>query len=373
MKRFLLNILVFFIPICLLIFPPFALLILSKEGYYDLDKAIATDKKLVVGYAYEESKYAYLKWKTIKQQKRSDIIALGSSRVLQFREDMFDGSFYNAGFAISSIRDLKPFLQSIPATKYSQYLIIGLDQWMFNKSWDDLKYEQDDQAWTQYVKYPAATVYKQVYADLFSGKINLHSLLKKDSLARIGLNAWVNNRGYRSDGSMNYGNTLDKLIRKDSTVNDFGYSDTYDRINKGTGRFQFADNMNMEAVMVLEDLLKFCAANNIYVISILPPFADKVYKKMVESGKFGYLNQIYPTLAPVFKKYGFEIYDFSTMALANSSDAETIDGFHGSEVAYLRLLIKMLESGSELSRFANLEKLRRDILHKQNNFVVYKY
>jgi hypothetical protein len=189
---------------------------------------------------------------------------------------------------------------------------------------------------------------------------------------KIGLNAIVNNRGYRNDGSMNYGNQVDKLIRNDSTVADFHYADTYNRIDKGIRRFQYARSINAAALPVLDDFLGFCKANNIYVIGFLPPFADKVFNKMTESGNYGYLKEIYPGIAPVFKKYGFEVYDFSTVASCESDDGETIDGFHGGEITYLKMLVKMLESGSQLSQVARLEKLRQDILHKQNNLIAYK-
>ena len=50
-----------------------------------------------------------------------DVWALGSSTVLQFREEMFSSSFYNLGLMISPISDIKTFLpfllRSAPAVK----------------------------------------------------------------------------------------------------------------------------------------------------------------------------------------------------------------------------------------------------------------
>ena len=88
-KLFLKKIMTFIFPVFLIFVPPFLLLFWTSENFYDLDNIIAEDKEVLIGYSYNESNYKYLKWKTIIKKEKKAIWALGSSRVLQFREELF--------------------------------------------------------------------------------------------------------------------------------------------------------------------------------------------------------------------------------------------------------------------------------------------
>ena len=63
-------------------------------------------------------KHRYLKWKALQEKDRKEIWALGSSRVLQLRKQMFTTTFYNAGFTVIRIKDFMLFMKSIPKNKY---------------------------------------------------------------------------------------------------------------------------------------------------------------------------------------------------------------------------------------------------------------
>ena len=101
LNRFLSKTIAFSIPIIMLVLPALLLLKNTGENFTSLKSVIQNEEKALVGYFYNEPKIKYLKWKTIQKRNRMDIVALGSSRVLQFREEMFDAAFYNAGFTIS--------------------------------------------------------------------------------------------------------------------------------------------------------------------------------------------------------------------------------------------------------------------------------
>ncbi len=298
--------------------------------------------------------------------------ALGSSRVLSFREQMFDTSFYNAGYTITSINDFIPFFQSIPEVKYPKYVIIGLDQWMFNQNLDGLDKRSLSQLWeNSFNLIPRPFAYIGVWKDLLVGKYNFSLLKTNNSTDKIGLNAIVNNKGFTNDGSMYYGNQITKLMNNDPTANDYQYSNTLERIKKGKDLFKYGDSVNLNALVELDKLLKFCSENRIQLIAFLPPFADGVYKEIATSGNYGYINDIYLKVKPMFDRYGYEIYDFSTVSSVGSSDTETLDGFHGSELTYQRLLIKILESGSILNRVTDVNRLKLDLSKRNNTFFIY--
>lgn len=350
---------------------------MSGENYKSIDDIVKSKNDYLIGYAYNESNYRYLKQIELKSRQAQHIIALGSSRVLQFRDKMFTKPFYNAGYTISSISDFIPFIEFNLENKRPEVLIIALDQWMFNEKWDNLEdYNMSEKQWNSSFNYNASvgTIFN-VWSDLFSGKYGLEILTTSNTYhnkqLKIGLNAIVNNTGFRKDGSIFYGDQIHKLLSNDSTAIDFGYFDTYSRIENGNRRFEYGAKVNDKALQILSDLLIYCKNKNIYVVAILPPFANAVNSKMKQSGNYVYMDSIYSKSIELFRKQQFELWDLSNLSKYNSNDDETIDGFHGSEVAYLKMLIYMIENGSKLKRYANVEKLKNDLNNRQNNYTVY--
>lgn len=374
MRKFLKKGLLFSIPLIILIVPPVFVLLISSENFKDIDGVIKNDDKYIIGYAYNEENYNYLKWKTLTRQEPFETVALGSSRVLQFRRQMFTSTFYNAGYTISSINDFLPFLESIPKENYPKYLIIGLDQWMFNDAYDNLSESPDIDLWaTSFKKTPTTAIIKNVWKDLFNKKYGINTLVEQDPIMHIGLNAKVNNTGFRNDGSMYYGQQIQRLLNNDSLANDYHFNNTKNRINKGIIRFQYGSEVNNKALLKLDELLSFCKEHNIFVIGFLPPFADEIYEMGMSSGNYKLWPKIPLMCLPIFEKYNFEFYDFSNMALCNSDDTEAIDGFHGGESTYLRLLIKILKNNSVLNRVSSIEKLNTDLNNRIDRYNVYGY
>ncbi|MBJ2174570.1 hypothetical protein JBL43_10000 [Aureibaculum sp. A20] len=377
MLKFNKKIIIFSIPVLIFLVIPFVILTKTSEVNSNIDELNLDSQKYLIGYTYNEDNYKYLKYKRASE-KRFDVMALGSSRVLQFRKEMFKTSFYNAGFTIKGLNDYKDFLKLIPKSKLPTYLIIGLDQWMFNASWDNL--ESNNFQREQFINNKSSkfslgfTNYNLVYKDIFKKKITFSSLsTKKSSYIPVGLNARINSTGFRNDGSMYYGNQINKLLISDTSAEDYLYQDTFTRIENGNRRFEYANVINLKALEVLNELLSYCHQRNIKVVAILPPFADKVYDKMISSNNYNYIQEISPKITPIFKKYNFEVFQFNTVRICNSSDNETIDGFHGGEKTYLKMLIKILEKGSILNNSCDLEKLREDLNNSINNYLVYDY
>ena len=372
MKKFLVKLLIFSSPILVLMIPPVIILIESGENYTSIDAIIEQDKPYLIGYAYNEENYKYLKWKNIDSKKKFDVLALGSSRVLQFRSQMFEQSFYNAGYTISSIKDFVPFLESIDEKKLPNYLIVSLDQWMFNENWDNLKKKSNTDEWQNaFQKIPKVKVLTNVWKDLLNSKYGFKLPKSSDGINRIGLNAVINNKGFRNDGSMYYGDQIAKLLANDPTANDYNNADTYDRIKKGNRRFEFGDRINPQALLELEKLLIYCKKKKIQLVAIIPTFSEKTNQRMFESGNYAYLNSIYPSCKRLFTQYNFEVYDFSSPKTVGTTDKEMIDGMHGGELNYLKMLIKMLASNSVLNKVANLNKLKEQLNLKKNSLEVY--
>jgi hypothetical protein len=375
MKKFISKITAFIVPLLITLIIPVLFLFVSGENYKSIDDLVKSKHDYLIGYAYNEVNYRYLKQIELESRQPQQVIALGSSRVLQFRAKMFTKQFYNAGYTISSISDFAPFIKSNLENKKPEVLLIALDQWMFNENWDNLEgYSMTNKTWSSFFKKSPSigTIYK-VWSDLLSNKYGFEVLSSHEdnNTVKVGLNAFVSSKGFRKDGSIYYGSQIIKLLSNDSTANDFNYSDTFERIKEGNRRFQHGVRVNDKAIKALSDLLMYCKSMDIYVVAILPPFANDVNKKMKESTNFSYLDSIYDKSKEIFDINDFELWDMSNLTVYNSNDSETIDGFHGSEVAYLKMLIYMIENGSKLQDVSDIDKLKNDLSNKRNNYSVY--
>ncbi|KAA3638858.1 MAG: hypothetical protein DWQ02_04570 [Bacteroidetes bacterium] len=291
---------------------------------------------------------------------------------------MFDSSFYNAGFTISGINDFLPFLQSIPKNKYPNLLIIGLDQWMFNENWDSLEGSKEPTYWGRsFQSNPGSKTFFSVYKDLKNGKYGvLESVKRFDKNAQVyhvGLHSVINNTGIRRDGSLQYGKQIDKLLKSDTTANDYRYKDTFKRIKTGRRKFQYGNRLNPKALVYLETLLSYCKENEIYVVGILPPFSIKVNEKMKQTGKYRYLEEIFPASQECFKKYNFELWDMTNLKKFGSTDEETIDGFHGGELCYSKILIHLINNQSKIKQYVEVERLKTDVRNRANDYIIFNY
>ena len=98
--------------------------------------------------------------------------------------------------------------------------------------------------------------------------------------------------------------------------------------------------------------------------------AEKV-STLKQKEKYTYMDSIFIKSNKLFTQQGFELWDMSNLNKYGSNDSETLDGFHGSETSYLKMLIYMVENGSELKKYTNINNLRHDLDNRKNGYEVY--
>lgn len=373
MKLFLKKCTKFVLPIFLICILPLSLLYYTNENFYNIDNVIDEDEKVLIGYLYNESNYKYLKWKSILKKEKKDIWALGSSRVLQFREELFNKNFYNAGYTINSTADYLTFLNSIPKEKLPDVLIIGLDQFMFNTDWNKSKKPKEKNYWEKsFSYYPNIEMIWDTYTDFFSSIKFINENVKLEETKYIGLKAHFNSMGFRKDGSMYYGDVIKRLINKDTTLRQYKFKDVKSRIAKGNRKFQFSDVVDEKAILNVEKLLQYCTLNKIKVIGFLPPYAKEVLNEMIESNNYKYLNSIYDKLKVPFEKKEHEFWDFTDPTKFGSNDTEFIDGFHGGDVTYLKMIKYMADNNSIINHYIDSSKIHQYYSGYINEFEMFK-
>jgi hypothetical protein len=347
MRSFLQKIAVFFsIPICLVLvlgIPVFYIAYNSGE-LLTIDAIIEKqqDENVLVGLAITNVD-AILKLKSVKKIRPS-IIALGTSRVMQFRKEFFndDVIFYNAGGATTNLKQYANFIQSLNADEQPAYVIVGLDQYFFCQN-----YAQQDQSVSNFTyNHNSLQIIVLILKKIIYREMKLFP--EYNFRNNIGLTAKIHGDGFRKDGSYQYNRILnDQAYGKQYK---FPFDDTTRRIEVGIHRFEYGDKPWNESVKQVIDLLEICKNRGICLIGFLPPYAPYIYDKMLDTGKYDYLNQIYPEILPIFNKYGYELYDFSDVKYF-ADDSVFIDGFHGSDIVYHKIILEMKNQNSKISQF----------------------
>lgn len=338
----------------LLIFFLMVLFFSSGERFRTLEAIVNTDKPQIVGYGIEESNYRSIKRARLNYLPACPVVAIGSSRTLQFREFFFKERFYNAGYSVKNICDIEPFLSGLSKEKLPKILIIGLDQWMFNRQLgsEDFPYRHSAY-WDEFRYFPTMRDTEELFSQLVCGRLEFAKLLSSDAEEIwTGVNACnFFGDGIRNDGSMRYAGKIRK-IKKDG-YGDWVFNETLNRVENGEELFSFGSHLNTTAIPELKRLLQYCKQNNIYVIGFLPPLASPVNNKIVRDGNHEYIPQIIPACKPLFRDFGFDIYDFQHPSAVGGSDREMLDGFHGGEVLYARMLLNMAQNSNTIGELVN--------------------
>ncbi len=74
----------------------------------------------------------------------------------------------------------------------------------------------------------------------------------------------------------------------------------------------------------------------------MPPYAPTVLNAMLShNNDYKYILLLEKHIKPIFDDLKFEFYNYTDINAINSNDNEFIDGFHGSEITYLKLYINI--------------------------------
>jgi len=299
-------------------------------------------KDILVGTAIQNIN-SQLKYRSVKKLQ-PDIIALGTSRVMQFRREYFtnDVIFYNAGGAVVNLPQYNDFIKML--NNSPKILIVGLDQYFFNEN-----YAKNDQESNKYrYNYSFSKVIMNTFKMVKNKEISIFQEYRYNN--NIGLTAKVYGDGFRKDGSYFYNRNINEPESEYSKKYRYPFEDTMQRIDSGNSRFEYGEDVWQISIEQIYQFLHECKNRNIEVIAFLPPYAPYIITKLMENGNYQYIWKIYNTLISIFNEYNYEIYDF-TDSSDLSDDSMYIDGFHGDDKTYNNILKRMKKDGSIISRY----------------------
>jgi|GEM_PF-768217 len=281
--------------------------------------------------------------------RHPEVLAIGSSRILQFRAGFFNrkpDTFYNAAAPAWRLPQITDLIYNLPPDSLPKVLILAIDPPWFNADY-------------------AGDVFPAPVSDVDNlwlvDRSIVQDVLKKRDFGRVGfdpsaywgriepggsggialgLRAIRDGHGFRSDGSEQYG---DFLIAK--WLGQAQQREAHLRMMRGGEQmYVYGDSVSESALGELSGLLDYAAAHDITIIGFLPSYTPTLWAEMVAGGNHTYITALTPRLQTVFDAYGFAFFDFSDGASINARDDEFFDGWHASELSNLRLYIKLLEA-----------------------------
>ncbi|MCE3046642.1 hypothetical protein [Helicobacter kayseriensis] len=307
----------------------------------------------IYGSALNENYFAY-RLALIKQVK-PEIIAIGSSRVGQFRQKFFSRSFVAAANASNSLEEMQQFITKILKLYRPKPMILGVDPWWFNK-----KIPNTSNATYQSLQgkeispskiFNSVKIFSQhpeLFKHLLSSNLTTHN--PYTTLDSLGFRAIIKSDGSLSDGSYLYFSTLSGI----APANDRQFLDSKYRIKNEIFPFYYGEKLDPKRIKLFEHIMEFLKQNQFHFIVLTTPFAPTIYNILIHDdlNRYQYIND-FASFARDNK-----IFNFLNPNKIKLSDCEFYDGFHGGDIAYSKILNAIARSSSDLRSFLNLSVIK---------------
>lgn len=334
MKNFLKRLLIVSLPLLALLF--YVGIIFYRQNLYLFYVGNHTPERIIIGEPYfTELAGHYKKSRNLDDYK---VLAVGSSRVLQFSAEMFEEPFFNLGYGVGSVAQIRQFIED--RNIRGKKLIISIDQWALNSNWPNV---HDEGVPSNDIYKASVLLNKTKLRDILTGKV--YPFSRKDladqfgyTLVGSGANQALD--GFVDDGSYYYGKVYEgRLTNQPALVGpDFQFADTKKRIASSTARFESGSIADTAALREIERLIRSNLARNNELYLFFPPFAPSVYAEMVKTGKYTYIPLAAKQVAELCESSGVKFFDFTNIG---QSDTDFIDGFHAGKKLYYTMLMNM--------------------------------
>lgn len=333
-------------------------LIFEHNSYESIAKRQVKNDS-IYGSALNENFFSY-RLKMIELQK-PDVLAIGSSRVGQFKAKYFNLPFYTAVKAANDLFEMQKFIDKVLEIYAPKIVILGLDPWWFNKkiSSPPRSYQilRGNQITAEKIKGALMLILENklpISHKFFSISSIQSPYTSRDSL---GIRAITTSNGSFRDGSYFYASTL----YQPEQFKDQKFSNTFWRIQNNNAQFVYRQEISQARIKIFNQILSTLHKKNIKVIAIITPVAHTIAKAMLEDYKdrYGYLFELFEKIKEL-KIANF----FDPSVLPNSTDCEFYDGFHGGDITYARILLELSKKQPDFKRYLNLGMIHHMIKNK---------
>ena len=365
-KRFLLTYLTFLLAFSIPILMNLIFIHHAYENSPFFDIAGEQQKEnAIYGTALNQNTFSY-KLELVRWVK-PEVITLGSSRVLELREEFFHVRFMNCGGAMNQLNEGRMFLEKMVTFHKPKLVLLGIDFWWFsetNRMPERYDYHQNDGATLTFEKITKPFIY------LFQSKLSLKQyfsvLFLKDrkngvtNYDNMGLRAIRDSDGFRKDGSALYGGTIFSFTPSAPRKIDFlNFGNEKASPSRG---FNYQETFLEKRVEELNRMIKLCRDFNIDLVLFLPPISRAAYKRFFSMPDiYQFVQRLEGSLSMSSK----ETYNFHNILDIGSNDCECIDSVHIGDVAYQRLLLTLLKKNPNtcMKDYLNVERMEAAIHH----------
>lgn len=308
--------------------------------------------------------------------RRPEVMALGSSRILQFRSGLFSlnpDAFYNAAGPGWGLSDVSELLMSVNREALPKVLFLSLSHPWFHETYDmDIDFS-DASDFSNVFAVNRSIIQEFIAGDRFDrdGFDVLDYLVRADPGGdgmALGMRAIRDGHGFRSDGSERYGDFLVAGWLGQEQQRDYHM----ELMLTGDDMYVFGDTVSQKRLDQLNDLLAFAAEHEVFVIGFLPPYMPSLWQEMMAQGKHTYKADLPQQLAAYFAVYDYPFFDFSDGAWLDLSDEDFFDGWHSSELANIRLYLQIMAALPDvLSVYTDANILWDAVIHATSTWSVF--
>jgi len=372
MVRFVITFLLYSLPVIAIFAFPLSVYVQGRE-FTTLSSVIEAQQgspDILFSLAYSSVNKTYKKM--LLQEREAEIVALGSSRVGQFRNQFFlaPEKFANASNAAVDIQEMTDFVRNLDPDSSVRLLIVGFDQRHFDPH-DHLPSEVEHVTLFERVKNILSGQWKKVYVDYMHHKFTLTQLSRAQAeSADVGVLALINKNGFLPDGSYYEGKIIGDAARLE--VLSAAIVEERSKLERVQRQFQYQGPASEESREKLRTFLEVCRDRHIDVIAILPPYAPALYpQRATDADAPGFAgDELSRSLADVFAEFNVQLFDYSNARTVGIQDSEFADILHGTDKAYLRILIDMAKRSTIVDKVVDQAALEKTLKNTEGDFVL---
>lgn len=311
----------------------------------------------------------FLKYGIISRTK-PDIIALGTSRSMQFRATFFKGTtFYTTGGMGDSVDAMEAIFDHICINYVPKIIIFAVDWDWLNPNYPHTKIRYVENNTLTYRGYLYQSLYREIWRNQNVREQLIQPNIKERDLVgnrpTIGLMAGGKSSGFRQDGSYQYG---DSILHPQST--EVNFEDTHQRIRDGNKRFERADHIDGDELLKLTAFIQKMQKCGTHVLVVLPPFPNEIYQTLMASeGHRDFTLQFERGVRDLCAEQNVPFYDFTNMAWLGAPDEEALDGFHASERTYGRIVLQF-ESDPVIAPYINKDFIEQCMVNSDHPYQI---
>lgn len=304
-------------------------------------------------------------------QRQADVLAIGSSRVLQFRAGFADrdpDAFYNASGPAWTLDEVQNLLYHMKPDALPEILLLGLDFPWYNAAYVGDTFPEPVSDFDNLFLINRAFLQDFIEGD----RINIERFLARvepgsgDSLA-LGLRAIHDGHGFRNDGSEQFGDYLvaGYLWQPQQRERHLQLMQNCEYV------YPCGTQITNQRVEQTREILQWAAEHDILVVGFLPSYAPTLWDEMSTMPQHAYIEQAQSALSALFAEFNFPFFDYSDGASIGLTDEDFFDGWHASERGNLALYIQLVRYVPELAVYSDVDALQARFDQADNTWQVF--